>query len=289
MAEEVVPEVATVADFAFGEADEENPAVTIEGYTVGAQYMMKASADFRPTVQGYKVAVGTRLHCVIQDIKAKADNPRLVETLEVELLGQVGSLYRHAAMPPAEALGGICLATTGLLAGVPKECLTRAAQPWALEDLERRRVNLTSLTEGVKLYSACIPQVKAQKEAAQAAKRRKLDLERREQDFASAGAGGGDREATGDSGGSTKPRASGGTRSGPGAPQGGKTVSLGPSPSQVSGRVEQGVNAFKDLLDRADEDRAGKGVMGHVVFALQLDGLSVEKGVAIPAVLYETE
>ena len=63
----------------------------------------------------------------------------------------------------------------------------------------------------------------------------------------------------------------------------------GPSPSQVSGRVEQGVNAFKDLLDRADEDRAGKGVMGHVVFALQLDGLSVEKGVAIPAVLYETE
>ena len=172
--------------------------------------MLKASAGFRPTVQGYKVVVGTRIHCVIQEIKVKVDNPQSVESLDqVELLGQAGVLYRHAAMPPADALGGICLATTGLPVGVPKDCLTRAAQPWALEDLEKRRVNLTSMTEGVQLYTACIPQVKAQHEAARAAKRRKLDLERRAQgqtlsggrrDLASASTGGDDGEVSGGSG-----------------------------------------------------------------------------------------
>ena len=98
--------------------------VEIEGVAVGTQYVLTTTEDFRPKIKGLTCDPGTKLYAVCMGVVL---GPEGTAVAEVELLGPKESIKRDARAPPAAALEGICLSTTGLLKGVPGSCLTASA------------------------------------------------------------------------------------------------------------------------------------------------------------------
>ena len=275
----------------FGEDLEEEAApAVVGGVAVGAQYVLTTTEDYRPKIKGFKCDPGTKLYAVCMGVTPGPDGTAIAE---VELLGPKETIKRDARAPPAAALEGICLSTTGLLKGVPGSCLTASAgaQVFTPEVLDFRRKNLESLTKGLASYMEHVPMVVQAREAVALAKRRRDELAEKEREENApparvprlAGPGGGRGASPGVVIDDEDAQSKGGENVGVGA--GGAPARSGPATSQVSlGSQGAGVRQLDDILAQAAEEE--EGVPSHLVFAQKVN-LNVPKHTPAPLALFE--
>ena len=300
-----MPTTLSLADFVASENGELEPT-TIEHVTVGKQYVLKTTEDYRPEIQILQTPPGKRLYCVVTKVW---ENGETGETeAEVELLGPKEDIDRAATHPPLTALGDICLATTSLLNYVPGVNLTAVPDNFTFNsrELAIRRENLEEMNVGVAALCGHIPFLVNAKRAREDALRRRRELDIGPESEGAGAPGKGSRRSLSGlpSGSKGSKRSRGGDEedeegggSGSEALESGKDVDSRkkgsgkkpprPTRSQVSGGSAGGIKIFDDVLDRAAEERKEQGVAGHLVFTQTLD-LQVEEGVSVPLAMMDT-
>ena len=296
----------SLADFVASENGELEPT-TVEHITVGRQYVLKTSDDYRPEIQILQAPPGKKLYCVVTKVWEHEETGEPVA--EVELLGPKDDIDRAATHPPLTALGDICLATTSLLNHVPGSKLTAVPDTFVFNsrELAIRRENLEVMNVGVAALCGHIPFLVNAKRAREDALRRRHELDMGPESEGAGAPGKGTRRSLGGlpiSGSKGSKRSRGGDEedeeggdSGSEALESGKDVDSKkrgsgrkpprPSRSQVSGGSAGGIKLFDDVLDRAAEERKEQGVAGHLVFTQTLD-LQVEEGVSVPLAVMDT-
>ena len=300
-----MPTTLSLADFVASENGELEPT-TIEHVTVGKQYVLKTTEDYRPEIQILQTPPGKRLYCVVTKVW---ENGETGETeAEVELLGPKEDIDRAATHPPLTALGDICLATTSLLNYVPGANLNAVPDNFTFNsrELAIRRENLEEMNVGVAALCGHIPFLVNAKRAREDALRRRRELDIGPESEGAGAPGKGSRRSLSGlpSGSKGSKRSRGGDEedeegggSGSEALESGKDVDSRkkgsgkkpprPTRSQVSGGSAGGIKIFDDVLDRAAEERKEQGVAGHLVFTQTLD-LQVEEGVSVPLAMMDT-
>ena len=269
---------------AFEQSAADAEPTTLDGFSVGAQYIMKTEDTFRPKIGALTTSPGKHLLVMVTSLKKDFDGDTVAE---VELLGPQEHVGRFAQYPNLEALENISLSTTCLIESVPVAHLTVAPNPLDKAELKLRRENLETLNVGLAAYMGHIPHFVQIKETAKRAMARREELA-----FSDPSLGAPSAKRTklldsqkkgGSEGGGSDSEAVESTGKGKGPVR-----SSGPSPSQVTGRSEGGIRAFDQALDQNEAGRSDEGVPGHLVFTQPLD-LSVEKGVSVPLAVIHTK